>query len=110
MKMEFVSMSKSDNITKLVNVNKESFDIYIGRENITSGYKRSKWANPFKIGEDGTRDEVVSKYETWIKTQPELMNSLYELEGKTLGCWCNSNENCHGKVLLKLLKFSRFFQ
>lgn len=33
----------------------------------------------------------------------ELMNSLHELGGKTLGCWCRP-EDCHGDILLKLLK------
>ena len=26
----------------------------------------SKWANPFKIGRDGTRDEVIAKYRAWL--------------------------------------------
>lgn len=31
---------------------------YIGRP--------SKWGNPFVIGADGTRDEVVERYRTWL--------------------------------------------
>jgi hypothetical protein len=26
------------------------------------GIPKSKWANPFHIGRDGTRDEVIAKY------------------------------------------------
>ena len=33
----------------------------------------------------------------------ELMNSLKELKGKVLGCWC-CPELCHGNILLDLLK------
>jgi hypothetical protein len=34
------------------------------------------------------------------------MNSLHELKGKTLGCWCKkkSSDACHGDVLVELIK------
>ena len=84
-------------MNKVVHCKKEAYDIYIGRP--------SKWGNPFAVGNHGTRDEVVNKYSVWI-LQPEqqhLINSLHELEGKTLGCWCKPN-SCHGDVLIKLLE------
>ncbi len=67
--------------------------VYIGRP--------SKWGNPFEIGKDGTREEVIAKYRDWIRTQPELMAALPELKGKTLGCWC-APQACHGDVLMEL--------
>ena len=45
--------------TKVVNKYKESYDVYIGRGSI--------WGNPFIIGKDGDRDEVIKKYEDYIK-------------------------------------------
>lgn len=57
--------------------------------------------NPFVIGKDGTRAEVIAKYEAWIIQQPELMASLHELTGKDLVCWCVP-EACHAEVLLRL--------
>lgn len=77
----------------VVHCKREKHDIYIGRP--------SKWGNPFEIGKDGNRDEVIEKYREWIQTQPHLMSSLHELKGKTLGCWC-SPKACHGDVLLEL--------
>lgn len=68
--------------------------VYIGRP--------SKWGNPFTIGKDGTREEVIAKYETWIKTQPQLIKALPELVGKDLGCWC-APKACHGDVLIKMV-------
>lgn len=65
-------------------------DLYIGRP--------SKWGNPFVIGRDGTREDVVRKYTEWVLEQPDLMASLHELRGKTLVCWC-APEACHGHVL-----------
>jgi hypothetical protein len=78
----------------------EPFDVYIGRPN--KWVRRpSKWGNPFVIGEDGTRDDVISKYEAWIRTKPELLADLPELRGKVLGCWC-APLACHGDVLVRL--------
>lgn len=44
---------------KIVHCKKEPYDIYIGRP--------GKWGNPFTIGKDGTREEVIVKYEEWIR-------------------------------------------
>ncbi len=60
----------------------------------------SKWGNPFQIGRDGTRAQVIARYERWISTQPELLAALPELAGKTLGCWC-ALQACHGEVLAR---------
>jgi hypothetical protein len=79
----------------VVHCKKAHYDIYIGRP--------SKWGNPFEIGVDGDRWDVIKKYEEWIKQQPELMSALPELKGKILGCWC-APKACHGDVLEKLLK------
>lgn len=79
-------------MTKVVHCKKEPFDVYIGRP--------SKWGNPFQIGKDGTREQVIRKYETWLLSQPQLLNELRELEGKVLACWCKPKA-CHGDVLVK---------
>ena len=70
--------------------------VYIGRP--------SKWGNPFEIGIDGTRVEVIKKYREWLKTKPELLDALYELRGKKLACWCKPLF-CHGDVLKELCDF-----
>jgi hypothetical protein len=79
--------------TRVVHCRKEAFDIYIGRP--------GKWGNPFAIGKDGSRDEVIAKYRRWILSQPDLMAALPELTGRTLGCWCAPHA-CHGDVLAEL--------
>lgn len=81
-------------VAKVVHCKKEHFDVYIGRP--------SKWGNPFVIGKDGTRAQVVEKYLLWVLQQADLMSSLHELEGKILGCFC-SPELCHGDVLIQLV-------
>lgn len=81
---------------KTVHCKKESYDVYIARP--------SKWGNPFLLSnpkDDEERKKVISQYREWVVTQPELMSSLHELKGKTLGCWC-SPKPCHGDVLIEL--------
>jgi hypothetical protein len=81
-------------MTKVVHCKKEPYDVYIGRP--------SKWGNPFEIGRDGTREEVIEKYREYILSKPELLKDLSELKGKILGCWCKPKA-CHGDVLVELL-------
>ena len=81
-------------MTQVVNKYRDPYDVYIGRG--------SKWGNPFRIGIDGTREDVIKQYRDWIQTQPYLLNSLEELRGKTLGCFC-SPQACHGDILVELL-------
>lgn len=86
-------------MTTVVHCKRAPFDVYIGRP--ARGLPGSKWANPFRIGRDGDRAEVIAKYEAWVRTRPDLMAALSELEGKILGCWC-APEACHGDVLVRL--------
>ena len=77
-------------------------DVYIGRQMYQGGWKlpKSKWHNPYKVGFDGTREQVIAKFEKYLLANEALMKEIYELKGKTLGCWCKP-EACHGDVLLK---------
>src|SRR3954447_24407299 len=86
--------------TRVVHCMREPFDVYIGRKHPRFP-EGSKWANPFRIDKDGTREEVIAKYEAWLLTQPELYAALPELRGKVLGCWCHPKP-CHGDVLARL--------
>jgi len=93
---------------KVVNCNKEPYDVKIMRP--------SKWGNPFSHLDVAntpfrvvSRDEAIKQYELWIYTQPDLMNSLHELKGKTLGCCCKPLP-CHGDVLLRLANANEFFE
>ncbi len=79
---------------RVVHCKREHFDVYIGRP--------SKWGNPFKLGRDGTREQVIAMYESWLQAQPALLDALPELRGKVLGCWCHPLP-CHGDVLVRLV-------
>ncbi len=64
-------------------------------------YPASKWANPYKISEYSLA-ESLRLYEEHIRSN--LLNSLSELSGKTLGCFCDQANPCHAQVLVKLYK------
>lgn len=68
---------------------------------VDEGQLTADLSNPFAIGRDGTRDEVIAKYRVWIAQQPALLAALRELRGKPLVCWC-APERCHAEVLLEL--------
>ena len=77
--------------------------VYIGRAMPRYKLPESKWANPYRIGPDGTRLEVLAEYDTAL---PEinggrLLQSVGELKGKVLVCWCKPNP-CHGDLLAAL--------
>ncbi|MBX6396077.1 MAG: DUF4326 domain-containing protein [Alicyclobacillaceae bacterium] len=88
---------------RVVHCLREPYDVYIGRAMPRFGLARSKWANPFRIGRDGTREECIAKYREYVMSRPDLLEALGELRGKTLGCWCKPNP-CHGDVLAELVR------
>jgi hypothetical protein len=74
----------------VVHCKRTQHDVYIGRP--------SKWGNPFVIGRDGTRDEVIEKFRQYGLRKGLDKTAKTELRGKVLGCWC-SPAACHGDVL-----------
>jgi hypothetical protein len=68
--------------------------VYIGRP--------SKFGNPFVIGQHGSREQVIARFETWLLGQPALVAAAKrELRGKSLVCWC-APQACHGDVLMRI--------
>ena len=76
-----------------------SAGVYIGRG--------SAWGNPFVIGRDGDRAEVIEKYKGYAIGRVE-MNKMWDidwlepLKGKDLVCFC-APLACHGDVLLEMI-------
>jgi hypothetical protein len=81
---------------KVVNLRNSEFDVYIGRG------RGGCWGNPFVIGKDGSREEVVEKYRAWfaerVESDSTFKEQLAQLKGKTLGCYCKPLA-CHGDVI-----------
>lgn len=81
-------------MARVVNLHHEGYDVLIARP--------SKWGNPFEVGRDGTREQVIRMYEVHVRRCPDLLAALPELAGKRLGCHCKPLA-CHGDVLIRLL-------
>lgn len=62
--------------------------VYIGRG--------SPYGNPYVIGKDGSRAEVIEKFK--LHVLPKL--DLSPLKGKDLICFCKPKA-CHGDILLE---------
>lgn len=73
-------------------------DVYIGRP--------GPFQNPFEIGKDGTRAEVLIKYRAYffdrVRRDSEFRKAVLALRGKRLVCWCKPLA-CHGDVIVEYL-------
>jgi hypothetical protein len=90
-------------LTKVVNLRKEVYDVYIGRRGKGfDGY----FGNPFVIGQDGNRKEVLEKYRKYfydrIEKDPEFKKQIQNLKEKALGCFCVP-QSCHGDIIVEYL-------
>jgi len=83
-------------MTKVIHIRNKTGspdEVYIGRG--------SKWGNPYVIGKDGNRTEVIDRYLKYaIRHFGD--RDLEVLRGKTLVCYCKP-QACHGDVLIELL-------
>ena len=85
--------------TKVVNIKTYKGEYtYIGRG--------SPFGNPFRIGKDGDRDEVINKHRDYFFERIEsdflFRDKVMELQGKTLGCYC-APLACHGDTIKAFL-------
>jgi len=89
--------------TTRVHCKQAPYDVYIGRS-MPNGERDLGWGNPFIIGRDGDRKQVVAKFREWFSKQPKLIErAKRELHGRILGCWCKENEECHGDVYIQFV-------
>ena len=83
--------------------------VYIGRPTILG--------NPFVIGKDGTREEVLQKYRRglWRAMQSGNERVMAELKRLAtiasesdliLSCWC-APEPCHGEIIRAAIEYLR---
>ena len=75
--------------------NRPDYDVYIGR---TCGvFQGTKWSNPWSQVYYPV-EECLENFEQMFWNTPELFESIAELKGKVLACWCAPNP-CHGDFL-----------
>ena len=97
------------NETKVVNLYKDKYDIYIGR---AGKGREGYFGNPIAkvvcpkckiIHKNKDSLPCFEEYLYWkLNSDSEFKSRFLELEGKTLGCFCKPKD-CHGDVIIKVL-------
>ena|ERR1700733_11085502 len=77
--------------------------VYVGRAMHRGGWQLagSALASPFRLRQDGDRDQIIAKYRDYLLGRPDLLALLPELRGRRLGCWC-APLSCHADVIAEL--------
>lgn len=87
------------------------YGVYIGRA--YSMLPQSPYHNPFCIGPDGDRDEVIMKFAVyWYAPEQASLRSRAreELVYRILGCWCKvPRERCHGEIIAGYVNWKEVF-
>lgn len=101
------------------------FDVYIGRspeykyhllqcpqcqsrplELCDTGLAFIRLGNPYELGRDGTRSEVIELFRGYaiprFVTDEDYRSMVMGLDGKVAGCFCHPLE-CHGDVYNEIL-------
>jgi hypothetical protein len=76
--------------TAIVNLRHRKADINCCRPSI--------FGNPYYIGIDGDREEVLEKYRVYFEkklTDSVFRGKIQLLRGKKLGCWCRCDPPCN---------------
>lgn len=109
-------MSLGDNTNALLGVSACPI-IIVNKHHGKSGEyigRGSPLGNPFVIGKDGSREQVIAKYRVWLNEQimrknPVVLDELNRLgnkaideKGLALQCFCYPKP-CHGEVIKEKL-------
>lgn len=86
---------------KIVQCQKEEYDYYCGRPSV--------YGNPYIIGPDGNRNQVIEKYRTYfldkIKRDKDFEKEVLKLKDSIISCWCDyPKEDCHCRIIKEYLE------
>lgn len=108
-KVQYIRKNGYINLKEWMN---DEINVYIGRSGVVFIDKQrypkesSPFCNPYKIGKDGDRNNVIKLYKKYIiekiESSNEFKKKIISLKGKILGCWCHP-EPCHGDILLEIV-------
>ena len=109
-------MSLGDDTNALLGVSARPITIVNKHHGKSGEYigRGSPLGNPFVIGKDGSREQVIAKYRVWLNEQimsknPVVLDELNRLgnkaideKGLALQCFCYPKP-CHGEVIKEKL-------
>lgn len=110
------TISLGDNTNALLGVSARPITIVNKHHGKSGEYigRGSPLGNPFIIGKDGSREQVIAKYRVWLNEQimrknPVVLDELNRLgnkaideKGLALQCFCYPKP-CHGEVIKEKL-------
>jgi len=75
---------------------------------------QSVLGNPYRIGKDGDRDEVIAKYRRWlwaqVQAKTEVLDILQDMASYAgdinLVCCC-APKRCHGEIVKRAIEWIR---
>lgn len=80
--------------------------VYIGRN---PKFGDTKFGNPFRVGRDGTRDQVIELYRRWlwdeIKAGRITRGELRALAPYDVCCHC-APRRCHGEIIRRAVRWA----
>lgn len=87
-----------DTQTKVVNIYRDGYDVYIGRAGKgQDGY----FGNPFRLAPGGAKGSTLERYREYfynrLAEDPEFKRRIHKLKGRRLGCFCKPHA-CHGDI------------
>ncbi|CAK0820063.1 unnamed protein product [Prorocentrum cordatum] len=82
----------------------EARAIYVGRGSRRWGLGPVKWGNPCPVVPGRPAGDAAAPFAGWLRSQPELLDQLEELEGARLLCHCPPGQPCHADILLAELE------
>jgi hypothetical protein len=96
----------------------DSTDVYIGRGpggrdmTDTEVGNRGWLGNPYPVDECESRAASIEAFKAdfivKLRSNEEFREAVKELEGKTLGCWCQGIDDtipaCHGEVIAEFVE------
>lgn len=65
--------------------------------------RTSKWGNPYRMKGENDRDNAIRFYRNYLKSRPELVHDLMDLNPDELACWCAPRE-CHAEILREAIE------
>ena len=84
---------------------REAFEYAHVHDNTVLIDRRTKWGNRFRIGPDGSREEVIARYRAdfWrrIRAGEIAIEELAAIANCWYACWCYPENRCHGEVLAR---------
>lgn len=98
--------------TRVVNLRREKYDMYIGRPGSADALGDKHFGSPFPVSKTLSREASVQKFRDWldgklpgvhVRQRKYILANYHRLKSFRLGCFCKPYE-CHGDVYVEMVE------